>query len=469
MRWDAMGARPIQFGCGADGNGLNGSMRGRLGQFYLRELLGVACLLALQGTQSALAQSEINRPIHSSGPLGEMMNEVFNEKAELSQYERLNRSAMESLAIREYREAFKLLKEALELETESPDAYVNFGLVHLERNEYASSEKAIEEALKRDPENARAWYWYSRVMLIKGEMNEARESSARAVAYSAGEDWKYLDWQAILLFDHGHFEKAAEVSGAALKHVSIALDRVKRGIQSEESKKEVASIEQDTEIVRDLGGAREVPVTRIRTENKDAPDDWYALREHLIEQRGNVAFRHAVSLAKLGRSEEIDAFLRLGFMADRDRMNEGLYRFAMMEYEASAKLLKRSSDLGNSGMSSLFGYLIGQIASNDQSGAGRTVRRLKKKIAKDKIHWAADALRYIGQYAPEARAKGLLAAKELDREDEAMASFYKAQLHLSQERFDLAESLLEKALGSLFDLNFESKAAEAQLALFYEN
>lgn len=443
-------------------------MRDRVRQFCFRGLLGVACLLAFPGPQSALAQSAIHRPNHASGPLGEMMNEVFTEKVELSKYDRLNRSAMEQLAIREYREAFQLLKEALDLEPDSPDAYLNFGLVHLERKEYASSEKAIEEALNRDPENARAWYWYSRVMLIKGEMNEARESSARAVAYSSGEDWKYLDWQAILLFDHGHFEKAAEVSGAALKHISIALDTVNRGIKSEESKKEVASIEQDTEIVRDLGGAREIPVTRIRTENKDAPEDWYALREHLIEHKGNVAFRHAMSLAKLGRSDEIDEVLKLGFTADRDRMNQGLYHFAMMDYEASTKLLKRSSDLGNSGLSSLFGYLIGQVALNDQAGAGRTVRRLKKKIAKDKVYWAADALRYIGQYAPEASIKGLPTVKELDREDAAMAAFYKGQLHLSQDRFDLARPWIEQALGSLFDTNFESKAAEAQLALFYE-
>jgi len=147
---------------------------------------------------------------------------------------------MEQLAIRDYREAFKLLKQALELEPESPDAYVNFGLAHLERKEFASSGKAIEQALQRDPENARAWYWYSRVMMIKGEMNEARESSARAVAYSEGEDWKYFDWQAILLFDNGYFEKAAEVSKAALTHISVALKTVEKGIQTEESKKEVA-------------------------------------------------------------------------------------------------------------------------------------------------------------------------------------------------------------------------------------
>ena len=377
---------------------------------------------------------------------------------------------MEQLAIRDYREAFKLLKQALELEPESPDAYVNFGLAHLERKEFASSGKAIEQALQRDPENARAWYWYSRVMMIKGEMNEARESSARAVAYSEGEDWKYFDWQAILLFDNGYFEKAAEVSKAALTHISVALKTVEKGIQTEESKKEVASIEQDTEIVRELGGvAREVPVTRIRTEYKDAPENWYELREHLREHKGNVAFRYAMSLANVGNREEMEEVLKTAFMVDRDRMHEGLYRFAYMDYEGAANLLKRSTDLGNSNLSSLFGYLIAQVALNDHAGAGKTVRRLKKRIAREKTYWAADALRYIGEYAPEASAKGLPKTSELDGEEQAMASFYKAQLHLSQERFDLARPWLEKALGSSLDMNFESKAAEAQFALFYEN
>lgn len=416
-----------------------------------------------------IAQSSINRPIHSSGPLGEMMNEVFRKELELSKYDRLNRSAMEQLAIRDYREAFKLLKRALELEPESPDAYVNFGLAHLERKEYASSELAIEQALQRDPENARAWYWYSRVMMIKGEMDEARESSARAVAYSEGEEWKYLDWQAVLHFDNGHFEKAAEVSGAAFARVTAALETVVRGIKIEESKDEVSSIEQDTEIVRDIGGGmKEVPVTRILTENKDAPENWYALREHLTEHRGNVAFRHAMSLIKLGRGDEVDSVLEIAFLADKDRINEGLYAFARMEYEASAKLLKRAVELGNSNVSSLFGYLIDQIVLNDHSGAGKTLRKLKKKIAKEKLYWGTDVLKYLGEFAPEVNARGLPSANELDNEAQALAAFYKAQLHLSQERFDLAEPWLRKALGSLFDMKFESKAAETQLALYFD-
>jgi|GEM_PF-1409630 hypothetical protein len=47
-------------------------MRVRFGHLYLP----ASCLGLLLGASYLFAQSEINRPLHSAGPLGEMMNEV---------------------------------------------------------------------------------------------------------------------------------------------------------------------------------------------------------------------------------------------------------------------------------------------------------------------------------------------------------------------------------------------------------
>jgi len=210
---------------------------------------------------NALGQSSLDRVEHVGGPLGEIMRKNLDGKAELSRYDRLNRSALEAIAIREYKEAFQRLREALAIDPQAPDAYINFGVAHYERGEYPSSEKAISEALKRDAENARAWYWHSKILLLEGEIQDAHEAASRSVAFSNAEDWKYLDWQAILAFDQGNFEKAREVSGLALERIELALGAVESGIRDEESKMEVAALEQDTEIVRDIGGGmKEVPL-----------------------------------------------------------------------------------------------------------------------------------------------------------------------------------------------------------------
>lgn len=422
------------------------------------------------GLVSGYGDTSAGKIDHSSGPLGEMMINLHEDAVELTKYQKLNRSALEQLAILEYRKAFAFLKEALELEPESPEAYINYGLAHYQRKEFPASERAITKALELDPDNERAWYWHSRVMLIKGEMSEARESAARAVDYNAGEDWKYLDWQAILLFDHGHYEKAIEVSALALKQVRVAHATVDQAIRVEERQEEVKEIEQDTEIVRERGGiAREVPVTRLRTEYKEAPIEWHRLRDQLESHMSNVAFRHAMSLLKMGKRSEAQGPLEIAFLKNKDHLGEGLYQFVFMNYEDSAKHLKRPNDFGHASLSSLFGYIVGQIAINDHSGVKKTLRKLKKRIQKEDIDWAVDVLAYYQEYTPEVDIKGLSINGPLDGLDKARASFYKAQLHCAQQRLDLARPFLDQAIHSLFDFNFEAKAAEAQLALFYDS
>ena len=438
---------------------------------YMNMAMRVLGLVAIiVGLVSNYADTSAGKIYHSSGPLGEIMINLHDDKVELTKYQKLNRSALEQLAILEYRKAFSLLKQALELEPDSPEAYINYGLAHYQRKEFPASERAIKRALELDPENERAWYWHSRVMLIKGEMLEARESAARAVDYNAGEDWKYLDWQAILLFDHGHYQKATEASSLALKQVRAAYATVDRAIRLEERREEVKAIEQDTEIVREFGGvSREVPVTRLQTEYKDAPDEWLSIRGQLETHMSNVAFRHAMSLLKLGKRSEAQIPLETAFLKNKDHLGEGLYQFVFMNYEDSAKSLKRSNEFGNASLASLFAHLVNQIALNDNTGVNKTLRKLKRRIQKNDINWAADVLAYYREYAPEVNTKGLSAKKQSGDENRALASFYKAQLHCAQRRLDLARPFLDQAITSLFDFNFEAKAAEAQLALFYDS
>lgn len=417
---------------------------------------------------NAIGQSSLDRVEHVGGPLGEIMRKNLDGKAELSRYDRLNRSALEAIAIREYKEAFQRLREALAIDPQAPDAYINFGVAHYERGEYPSSEKAISEALKRDPENARAWYWHSKIMLLKGEIQDAHEAASRSVAFSNAEDWKYLDWQAILAFDQGNFEKAREVSGLALERIELALRAVETGIRDEESKMEVAALEQDTEIVRDIGGGmKEVPVTRIRTEYKFAPDKWYRLQEQLEESKSSVAFRYAMSVYRGQPEADMDTLLRDAFLYESGARRRGQYYLTLMEYESLVDSLKRPVDSGKTDLSTIMSYVIGLVAVNDQREVKRILGRARRRIRKEGAFWVVDALGYIAQFAPETKVSGLPAVKDVDDEAVARSAFYKAQLHLSQERLELAKPWLDQAIGSLFDTSFEAKAAEAQLALYF--
>jgi hypothetical protein len=81
---------------------------GRSVKLFVWFLLAGVCLFV-----SAYGRSSLERVEHVGGPLGEIMRKNMDGKAELSRYDRLNRSALEAIAIREYKEAFQRPREAL--------------------------------------------------------------------------------------------------------------------------------------------------------------------------------------------------------------------------------------------------------------------------------------------------------------------------------------------------------------------
>ena len=141
----------------------------------------------------------------------------------------------------------------------------------------------------------------------------------------------------------------------------------------------------------------------------------------------------------------------------------------MGRYEEALQPLKTSSRGSGSSSSLLVSLLTTQIAISDNKGAKATLNSLKRRIKKRNADWPTDVLSYFSEYVSHLNSKGLDPPPRLDLSGKAKASFYKGQLHMAQDRADLAKDFLKTAalLGQTW--SFERKAAVAQLALMEAN
>ncbi len=245
----------------------------------------IACCVLVASGLTTIAQSDISSSTSPNQHVEQMLFGNFDKKEE-KPVERMNRRALEAMQASDWEKAFKHLMEGIKEDPTYVDTYNNFGLAHSMRKEYPSAEKAYLKALEIDPKNAKAAYHYSRILLIKGDETLAYQMAVDAAENSDPKEWKYYSWLGTLQSQQEKFAEATSTFTSALEHLTKRIDTVSKAISNEELKDEIVEQWTDTEIVTEFGGAsREVEVQRFRTERKNAPDEWHALKASLEKQR----------------------------------------------------------------------------------------------------------------------------------------------------------------------------------------
>jgi tetratricopeptide (TPR) repeat protein len=233
-------------------------------------------------------------------PAERVFNEKMNQPAEPTDYEILVQQAVGAILASHWAEAFKTLNQAIALDPGRPEAYLNYGRAHFIRNEYAYAERAFLKAQEVDPDFAAAWFEYAKLMVLKGEAVIAFESANKAVVLSEYREWKYLVLLAELSARRGDRLGTELAFDQAIEILQQRRDRMDRAITDEEMKTDIREIFHDVELVGNIGGGMtEVPVTRIETEGRIAPDSWLAMRNRLKDKISELETRKAETLTSI--------------------------------------------------------------------------------------------------------------------------------------------------------------------------
>ena len=395
----------------------------------------------------------------------------------VERYHSLNDKAHKHILAGETKLAYRLLNQAIALHPERALAYVNFGFSHSRLGEINSAMMALDKALELDPYEARAWYVYSLLYAGLGRSDEAIDMAEACIEHDLNGRWEYRNWLGDLLYRSNDYATALEQYklGTEIIESELRLARVKA--MQEKNQINVYDVRQEVDtqtrvVFTDRGISSEtvdVDMTVYDTDTGFVSPELNKRIRLLEENLGNSSFRTAICLIKTGQSETGSQMLGKGFRESESKPNQGLYRFAMGRYEEALQPLKTSSRGSGSSFSLLVSLLTTQIAISDNKGAKATLNSLKRRIKKRNADWPTDVLSYFSEYVSHLNSKGLDPPPRLDLFGKAKASFYKGQLHMAQDRADLAKDFLKTSalLGQTW--SFERKAAVAQLALMEAN
>lgn len=137
-------------------------------------------------------------------------------QVETENYDQLNYDALEFMLAEDWSQAFKTLNQAIQVDSERSDAYLNYARAHYLRQEYHAAERAVVKTLEIDPEMAPAWYQHAQLMAIKGEPIRAYESVQKAIAIGGQLKWMYLVFLGELYADAEKRERAEEAFDEAI-------------------------------------------------------------------------------------------------------------------------------------------------------------------------------------------------------------------------------------------------------------
>lgn len=175
----------------------------------------------------------------------ELAAHLVNEKGDLGEALRLSEEAVAlgrdevrhlytlgevRLALGDAAGAEEAYRAVLALDPEDPNAHLEIGLLHEQRDEPAEAEEHFVEALKSDPTNPRALYSYASLYYATDDLQTAEELLARALAFDEGYSpalsalasirARSGDYEASL----GYMEKAVEAGERDAEHFKSALE-----------------------------------------------------------------------------------------------------------------------------------------------------------------------------------------------------------------------------------------------------
>jgi tetratricopeptide (TPR) repeat protein len=254
----------------------------------------------LVGGSCLFGQAEVSKVPQALFYTEQAFSGLQDEKKEPTEYEILNGRAIRMIAAGKWTEVNRFLNQAVALEPDLPDAYLNFGRSLVAQRKYAGAEKAFMKAQEVDPDHAPTWYAYAKLMVLKGEPVIAFESANKAVVLSDSKEWRYLLLLGELSANRGDALGTEIAFDGAIDALTRQFNQIDNAIHVEEQKDEIKEIIHETDVIRSPGGgSQEVPVVRFETDKKMAPAEWLDARDELERRIAEVRARKAQVMATL--------------------------------------------------------------------------------------------------------------------------------------------------------------------------
>ena len=220
-----------------------------------------------------------------------------------SEYDRLIREAAECIVASNWGSAFRKLNWAMELDEDRPEAYFIYGRAHYLRREYRAAERAYRKLLEVDPGLSEAWLEVAKLMILKGELNEALECTLKAIELSDPKDWKDFTFLGELYAEMQLRESAVNAFDNAGALIRESIDRVQLVITKVLESGDIYEISQYPEFVADLSTSEivEIPSIQYHYRARTAPADLVERLERLKEDLATVEARKTEALAWIAR------------------------------------------------------------------------------------------------------------------------------------------------------------------------
>lgn len=238
-------------------------------------------------------QAELTGDTANASSLQRMMQEQERNKA-LPYYDQQIQSAYSLLAEGNFSEAYRHLNYAIKEDPNRAEAYVGFAIAARAKEQYPAAERALRKAMEVEPDNARVRHEMARLLLIKQTPEDALREIDYAIELDRGEDWKTQQVRAEVLVALGRITEAAKLYPKVVAMLEAKLAGVKRAIIEEERKEEIVGMGKEIEYVNTLNGQlQEIDVLRFDTVPKDAPEQWYRVRNRLERDLASAQSRAA--------------------------------------------------------------------------------------------------------------------------------------------------------------------------------
>ena len=256
----------------------------KITSIMLRALLPTIAILMVAPTVSLYATTDASEPSPS---------EVVEARQFASEYDRLNYEAAELIIASDWGPAFEKLNQSIKLDPGRADAYFIYGRAHFLRGEYKASEMAFRKTQEIDPSVPAAWFEHAKLMVMKGDTNEALKSVRKAIALTNAQEWKYLTLLGEVYAEMGHRQSAEKAFDDAMTVLQDRIKSINQAISALTQEEEILEIIQETEMVysQATGDIIEVPSVRYRTQAKTAPTEWTNDQERLKRDLETVEAR----------------------------------------------------------------------------------------------------------------------------------------------------------------------------------
>lgn len=210
----------------------------------------------------------------------------------LSKEQKLKQKADVAIADENWDLASEYLNKSLKRDSESPLGYLGFAKFHSARGEYAYAETALVKGLEFNPDDHRLLFEYSKILVLKGDLEGALVRAAKAVDRDRPH-WLHLEWLSELHIANGDMETGKTVLNQSIQALRANLMAVRHriGYYERQSRYTAQTIDWGFYDNLDVDSFKVSPVSI--SEKRKAPEVMYAAKDSLRRKLEQLKSRFA--------------------------------------------------------------------------------------------------------------------------------------------------------------------------------